>query len=89
MKIKSGFLHRSIAGCDVVVPIGKRTADFNGMVNLNESGSFLWTLLEQGTTEDAMTAAVLDRYTDVDEKTARESIRDFVKILSDAGLLED
>ena len=89
MKIKSGFLLREVAGCKIAVPVGKRTADFNGMVNLNGTGAFLWKLLEQGATEDSMTEAILENYEDVDEPTARDSVRSFVKTLSEAGVLDD
>ena len=89
MKIKSGFLLRSIAGCKVVVSVGKRTLDFNGIINLNDTGAFLWERLEQGSDEDALTAAILENYTDVDEATARSSVRDFVNTLREAGCLDD
>ena len=89
MKIKSGFLLRDVAGCKIAVPVGKRTADFNGMINLNGTGAFLWKRLEQGATEDELTAALLEQYEDVDEPTARESVRSFVKTLSDADILDD
>ena len=89
MKIKSGFVLRSIAGCKVVVSVGKRTLDFNGIINLNDSGAFLWERLEKGASEDELVAAILENFTDVDEATAREGVRDFVRTLSDAGCLDD
>ena len=42
MKIKEDYLLRKVAECYVVVPVGKATVDFNGMMNLNETGAFLW-----------------------------------------------
>ena len=42
MKVKEDFLLREVAGCYVVVPVGKATVDFNGMLNLNDTGAFLW-----------------------------------------------
>lgn len=89
MKIKSGFILRSIAGCKVVVSVGKRTMDFNGIINLNDSGAFLWERLEQGADEDTLVAAILENYTDVDEETARASVRDFVNSLREADCLDE
>lgn len=89
MKIKSGFMLRTIAGCKIVVAVGRRTIDFNGIINLNDTGAFLWERLEQGADEDELVAAILETYTDVDEPTARNSVRDFVKTLRDAGCLDD
>ena len=89
MKIKSGFILRTIAGCKVVVSVGKRTMDFNGIINLNDTGAFLWERLEQGTDEDALVAAILENYMDVDEETARVSVREFVNTLREADCLDD
>ena len=88
MKIKSGFMLRSIAGCKIVVSVGERVLDFNGMINLNDSGAFLWKRLEVGATEDELVNAILESYTDVDEPTARESVRSFTKTLLDAGVID-
>lgn len=88
MKIKSGFILRSIAGCKVVVSVGKRTKDFNGIINLNDTGAFLWERLEKGSTEDELVTAILSNYTEVDEPLARQSVRSFIQTLSDAGCLD-
>jgi hypothetical protein len=88
MKTKSGLILRSIAGCQIVVSVGERVLDFNGMINLNDTGAFLWKRLEVGATEDELVAAVLEAYTDVDEQTARESVRAFTKTLLDAGVID-
>ena len=89
MKIKSGFLLRTIAGCKIVVAVGRRTVEFNGIINLNDTGAFLWERLEKGATEDELVSAILETYSDVDEPTARESVRSFVKTLRDGGCLDD
>lgn len=89
MKIKSGFILRSIAGCKVVVSVGNRTLDFNGIINLNDTGAFLWERLEKGATEDELVSAVLENYDEVDEPMARESVREFVGTIREAGCLDD
>lgn len=48
MKIKPDFLLRKVAENYVVVPVGTAMVDFNGMINLNETGAFLWEKLEHG-----------------------------------------
>ena len=47
MKIKDGYLHREVAGNIIVVPVGEASMNFNGMINLNETGAFLWKLFEK------------------------------------------
>lgn len=87
MKIKDNFMLRKVADCYVVVPIGPAVADFNGMINLNEAGAFLWQLLESETTEDAVVSAMLEHY-DVDEAIAKNDVKKFVAQLTEANLLD-
>ena len=87
MKVKEGFVLRSVAGSNVVVPVGAASVDFNGMITLNDSGAFLWRELEKGADVDSLTAALLREY-EVDEETARQCAADFTEQLLDAGCLE-
>ena len=86
MKINENFLLRDIAGQKVVLPVGEAAEQFNGMIRLNDTGIYLWTLLEQDTTEDALLSAMLQDY-EIDEETARADIRRFVETLRRAGIL--
>ena len=88
MKIKSGFMLRSIAGRNIVVPVGNRSLDFNGMITLNESATFLWEQLEKGAEEQELVRAVLERYEDVDEDLAMKSVSDFLDKLREVDCLE-
>ena len=87
MKIKEGFVLRSIAGSNIVVPVGEAAAEFNGMITLNDSGAFLWKELEKGTDVDGLVTALLGEY-DVDEETARNCSAAFVDKLKEAGCIE-
>ena len=87
MKVKEGFVLRSVAGSNVVVPVGAASVDFNGMITLNDSGAFLWRELEKGADVDSLTAALLREY-EVDEETARKCAADCTEKLLDAGSLE-
>ena len=48
MKIKDDFILRKVADSYVVVPVNSMTFDFNGIINLNETGAFLFELLQKG-----------------------------------------
>lgn len=87
MKVKNGFILRSIAGSNIVVPVGAASVDFNGMITLNDSGAFLWKELEKGGDVESLTAALLREY-EVDEDTARRCSADFIDKLNEAGCLE-
>ena len=87
MKIKQGFVLRQVADATIVVPAGKASLDFNGMITLNDTAAFLWKLLEEETDEEALLAAMLKEY-DVDADTARAGIEKFLGKLKNEGLLE-
>ncbi len=54
MKIKDDFILRKVADTYVVVPVNSMTLDFNGIINLNETGAFLFELLQNGATKDEL-----------------------------------
>ena len=85
MKLKEGFLLRQVAGQTVVLPTGG-DLDLNMMITLNETGAFLWDLLQTETDEAALVTALLNEY-DVDADTAAQCVSAFVKKLHDNGFL--
>lgn len=87
MKTKSGFMLRKVAGKDIVVAVGAASMDFNGLISLNDTGAFLWKLLEQGAEYDELVAKMLQEY-DIDEATAKEGIDSFLKTAQEAELIE-
>jgi len=88
MKIKENFMLRKVADCYVVVPVGAAVAEFNGMINLNEAGAFLWQLLENETTVDDVVCEMLKQY-DVDAETAKADVEKFVAQLREGSLLDE
>ena len=88
MKTKQGFMLRNIAGKDIVVAVGEAAMDFNGMITLNETGAFLWKLLEKGAQYDELVSALLSEY-DVDEPTAKDGIDKFLETARGAALLDE
>lgn len=87
MKINENFVLREVAGSWVVIPIGEKSVDFNGMMNLNETGVFLWRKLEKGAEKEELIAAITAEY-DVSEEVAAGDIDEFIEVLKKAGCLE-
>ena len=85
MKIKEGFILRTVAGENVIIPSGD-TMDLNMMITLNGTGAFLWEKLQEETTQETLVAALLGEY-DVDEETAKASVAAFVEKLNANGFL--
>lgn len=87
MKVKEGFLLREVADSQVVVPVGKRTVDFNGMLMLNETGAFLWKLLLENTDENTLAIKLAEQF-EVSIDLASKDVKLFVKKLKEANILE-
>lgn len=88
MKIREGFMLREVDSTSIVVAIGEESVKFNGMIRLNETGTFLWKLIKEETGEDEILFKMLETY-DVDEATARNGIKTFISKLRENGLLVD
>ena len=87
MKIKEDFILRKIAESYVVVPVGDAVVDFSGLINLNESGAFLFERMQKGADEDSLVDALLGEY-DVSEDIARADVKKFIAKAEDAGIIE-
>lgn len=88
MRIREGFEHKRIAGEDIIVPIGKRCMDFDGMLTLNETAVFIWDRLEQGMDAETIADAILKEY-DTDRETAYSCVVAFIEKLRRIGCIEE
>ncbi len=87
MKLKYKFVVKSVAGKAVAVAVGNDNAAFNGMIKLNETGEFIFNMLNgAGTTVDEIVAATVAKY-EIDESTAAEAVKSFVANLEANGLI--
>ena len=87
MKIKDGFILRNVADNNIVVAVGNATLDFSGLITLNSSGVFLWSLMQNDVTIEEMTIKMCETY-EIDFETAKTDITDFVSTLKGAGIIE-
>ena len=62
MKIKKGFVVRAVGGENVVVPVGEMSKVFHGMINLNETGKFLWDFFTQEHSLEEAVSALCGEY---------------------------
>ena len=87
MKIKSGFVVRKVGGESVVVPVGEMSKQFHGMINLNETGAFLWEFYTAEHTIEEGVNALLGEY-DVEKEVAQADVETFVKTIKSKGFAE-
>ena len=86
MKLKKGFVLRKVSGQTVVLPTGG-DLDLNMMIKLNDTGCFIWELLEKGTEKEDIVLAMLQEY-DIEEKNANDYVEQFVQKVKEHGFLE-
>ncbi|WP_040412432.1 PqqD family protein [Desulfosporosinus sp. OT] len=86
MKIRDGFMLREIAGQWVVVPLGEKVVEFNGIMTLSQSGALLWQVLEKNASEEDLVEVILKEYT-IDKETAETDVREFVSIIREKNLI--
>lgn len=88
MKQNPNFLLRQVAGSVVVVPVGPAARRFPGMMRLNESGRFLWELLQSPQTEQSLIEAMVARY-EVSTSQAAQDVSAFLERLRSVGALDE
>ena len=88
MKIKDGFIIKTIAGSTVAVPVGENLVNLQLMLTLNESGAFLWQCLQKKCTEEELVEAMTAEY-DIDAETARADVLEFITVLKENQILDE
>ena len=86
MKLKEGFILRTVGTNHLVVPVGARTVDFRCLITLNETGAFLWQQLQEERTAQQLAAALLEEY-EVTPEQAAADVEAFAQRLQEADLL--
>ena len=89
MRIKEGFILRSICGEYVVVGEGLAQVNFNKMLSLNNSAAYLWKELEgKDFTLDTMVDLLLENY-DVTCEQAAEDVEKLLQIWIKEGVVQE
>ena len=87
MKISENYILREIAGEYIVVPTGSAAMDFKGLITLNDTGVFLWKLLqEDDQTKESLLDALREEYEAVREE-AKTDIEEFLQRIRSEGML--
>jgi len=77
-------LLQNVGGQDLLVPIGARVLDMNGLITLNATGRCIWELLAEEHTLEDLVAEITERF-DVHRDRARADVQAF---LDELGRLE-
>ncbi|MBR3894892.1 MAG: PqqD family protein [Clostridia bacterium] len=86
MQINQDFTIQKVGASYVAVPIGEASKSFRGMIQLNETGAFLWKLMaEKDCTEEELVEAMLAEY-DVSREIAAADVHAVVETLKNSKL---
>lgn len=85
MKIKEGYRIRKVGSKSVVVAPGG--INFTGLITANETGTFIWGMLEKGAETDEIVSALANECKVQPEKIEGDVI-EFIKALKGAEILE-
>lgn len=94
MKAKKGFNIREICGQYMIIAEGLENLDFSNIINLNETGAFIWNLIKDKDMTDEQLAEELTKEYAIDEntplsfETALKDVRNLHKSLSEIGVVE-
>lgn len=86
MKIKDGFILRTVADTHIVVAVGEESKNFNKMIKLNDSAAFLWKQLSADRTVSELASALSSEY-GISPEQAETDAQAFAATLREAGLL--
>lgn len=87
MKILDGYMLREIVDTWVVVPLGERVVEFNGIMTLSESGALLFRNIENGADINSLVDSLMAEY-DIDKSVALSDTLEFISVMEQRGLLE-
>jgi hypothetical protein len=87
LKVKEGFMLRQIADTFIVIPLGEKVIEFNGLMTLSESGAMLWEKLENEASIEDLIASVVNEY-NVSKEVVEADVKEFISSISKKGLIE-
>ena len=89
MKIKKGFVLRTICGQNVISGEGLDQVNFSKLISHNYTAAFLWKAAQEGDfTEEDLVSRLLDEY-EVEKEVAAKDVHAMLAQWSELGLVED
>lgn len=88
MKIREGFILRDVANKTFVVAVGELSKTFTGIITLNETGKFIWQLLEKDATEDEIVEKLVAECEDAQRDVVQKDVKAFIEKLKGDNILE-
>ena len=88
MRIKKGFELRDVCGEHIIVAYGIENIDFNKVISLNESATYLWKNVVDKDFDVKTMASLLQQEYEVDAETAKRDAQALLDEWTKVGLTE-
>lgn len=88
MKLKEGFILHTVENESMAIASGEVAESFNGIVRINSTATYIFELLQNETTEDAIVAAMCERY-DADPECIKKDVHNLIEQFRNAGFLHE
>lgn len=85
-KIKE-FILREVADEYILIPTGKTTEEFNGMITLSETAAFIYEHIEEAKTLEDLIEMITNEY-EVDKQTALQDAYVFINHMLQNRMIE-
>ena len=90
MKLNDNFLIHDTGNGEMLIPVGEETKKFHGVIKLNETGSEIVHLLENGDLSmDALLNHFYESYPDDNKDMIKESVISFINKLREVNAITD
>ena len=88
--IKEGFILRKFEGLgmNLVMPVGIRVKEFQGVLTLNDTGAFVFAELQSGKTIEEVAQSLTHEY-DVALEKAKNDVEKTIASLKEAGVIKE
>lgn len=86
MKKLKEFILREIADEYILIPTGKTTETFNGMITLTETAAFIYQHIEEVNSFEELITLMMDEY-EIDKETVSKDAALFISHMLQTGLI--
>lgn len=86
MKVSNQFILRTVAGEQLLIPVGEAAISVKGLIALSESGALLYSRLKDGCNKEDLVNSLLEEY-EVSHETAVADTEAFLAQMKELNML--
>lgn len=87
MRKNDNFILNEIADKYVLIPVGNKALDFNGIVTMNQTAKFLWEHSNTEFTTEELVQCLADEY-EISGDMASEAVAVYINKMKEVGCIE-